>query len=61
FVPLTKCDLTLVDVRPLDQSVPTSNPEFHPITSILHRTFYYSQSGQMLFTRMLQMLLKQHI
>ncbi|CAF5224499.1 unnamed protein product, partial [Rotaria magnacalcarata] len=31
FVPLTKCDLTLVDVRPLDQSVPSSNVEFHSV------------------------------
>ncbi|CAF1061870.1 unnamed protein product [Rotaria sordida] len=60
FVPLTKCDLTLVDVRPLDQPIPTSNPEFNLITSILHRTLYYAQAGQMLFTRMLQILLKQH-
>ncbi|CAF3825652.1 unnamed protein product [Rotaria sp. Silwood1] len=60
FVPLAKCDLTLVDVRSIDQPVPTSNPEYRSISSILHRTFYYAQAGQMLFTRMLQMLLKQH-
>ncbi|CAF1205087.1 unnamed protein product [Adineta steineri] len=60
FVPLTKCDLTLVDIRSLDQSVPTTHPELHSVTSILHRTLYYAQAGQMLFTRMLQMLLKQH-
>ena len=33
---------------------------FPQITSILHRTLYYAQAGQMLFTRMLQILLKQH-
>lgn len=60
FVPLVKCDLTLVDVRPLDQSIPTHIPQLNPITSILHRTLHYAQAGQMLFTRMLQILLKQH-
>ncbi|CAF3374012.1 unnamed protein product, partial [Rotaria sp. Silwood2] len=56
FVPLTKCDLTLVDVRSVDQPVPTINPKIHniskQITSILDRTFYYAQVGQI--------LLKQH-
>ncbi|UJR13488.1 hypothetical protein I4U23_000502 [Adineta vaga] len=60
FVPLAKCDLTLMDIRSLDQTVPSSKPELNSVTSILHRTLYYSQAGQMLFTRMLQMLLKQH-
>ncbi|CAF4287406.1 unnamed protein product [Rotaria sp. Silwood2] len=52
FVPLTKCDLTLVDVRSVDQPVPTINPKIRSITSILDRTFYYAQVGQI--------LLKQH-
>jgi hypothetical protein len=29
FVPLTKCDLTLVDIRPMNQPVSTTNPELH--------------------------------
>lgn len=34
FVPLTKCDLTLVDVRSIDQSIPTSSPDFHSVNLI---------------------------
>lgn len=33
FVPLVKCDLTLVDVRPLDQSIPTHIPQLNPVRS----------------------------
>jgi hypothetical protein len=31
FVPLTKCDLTLVDIRSLDQAVPSTTPELHTV------------------------------
>ena len=36
FVPLAKCGLNLVDVRALNQSVPTTNPEINSVEKSMH-------------------------